>query len=48
MFGGVHLAHLFIFLCCVFVFVSLRPMSCVTNVASVSGLSIVECPFGDL
>ena len=34
------------FLCCVVFFVSLRPVSCVPNVASFSGLSIIDCPFG--
>jgi len=34
-FGGVHVADLFSFLC----FVCLSPVSCVPNVASVSGLS---------
>jgi len=33
-FGGVSVAHLFIFLCCVFCLVCLRPVSCVCNVAS--------------
>jgi hypothetical protein len=28
--------------------VCLRPMSCVPNVSSVSGLSILDCPFGFL
>ena len=46
-FGGVRVAHLFSFLCC-FIFVCLRPVSCVPNVASVSGLSFHNCPFGFL
>ena len=44
-FGGVRFAHLFSFLCCV-ILVWLRPMPCVPNVASVTGLSILDCPFG--
>ena len=43
-FGGVRVAHLFSFLCC-FIFVCLRPVSCVPNVASVSGFSFRNCPF---
>ena len=43
---------LFIFFCVVlclfFCFVRLRPVFCVPNVASVSGLSILDCPFGFL
>ena len=35
-------------LCCVLCCVGLRPVSCVLNVASLSGLSILECPFGFL
>ena len=38
-FDGVRVTHFLSFLCCVFCFVSLRPMSCVPNVASISGLS---------
>jgi hypothetical protein len=45
-FGGV--AHLFSFRCCFFVFVCLRPVSCVPNIASVSGLFILDWPFGFL
>jgi hypothetical protein len=30
-------------LCCVFVFICLRPVSYVPNVASFSGLSILDC-----
>ena len=44
-FGGVCVAHRFNFLCCVICFVCLRPVSCMPNVASVSGLSILDCPF---
>jgi hypothetical protein len=33
-------------LCCVFYFVCLHPVSCVPNVASFSGFSILDCPFG--
>jgi hypothetical protein len=36
-----HVAYLFSFLCCVFCFVFLCPVSCVPNVASVSGLFFV-------
>jgi hypothetical protein len=36
-----------LFQCC-FCFVCLRPVSCVPNVASVSGLSILDCPLGFL
>ena len=41
-FGGTHVAHLISFLCCVicFGFFCRRPVSFVSNVASVSGLSI--------
>jgi hypothetical protein len=39
-FGGVRLVHLFCFLCGVIWFVFLSPVSCVSNVASVFGLSI--------
>jgi hypothetical protein len=35
-------------LCCVFCFVCLRLVSCVPNVASFSGLSIPDFPFGFL
>ena len=41
----------FRFMCCVvlcFCFVCLRPVSCVTNVTGVSGLSILDYPFGFL
>ena len=37
-------AHLFSFLCCCFVFVCLSPVFCVPNVATVSELSIRDCP----
>jgi hypothetical protein len=47
-FGGVRVSHLCGFLCCIFCFVCLRPVSCVTNVASVSGLFIPDCPFSFL
>ena len=42
--GRICIAHLFSFLCCVMFlcFVCLRPVSCVLNVARVSGLSIVD------
>ena len=43
-FGGIRAAHRFNFLYC-FCFVCLRPVSCVPNVASFSGLSIRDCPF---
>ena len=46
-FGGVRVAHLVSFLCCVVLqcFVCLRLVSCVSNATSVSGLSISDCPF---
>jgi hypothetical protein len=44
-FGGVRVAHRFRFLYCAFVVVCLRPVSCVSSVASVSRLSILNCPF---
>jgi hypothetical protein len=46
--SGICTAHLFSFLCCVFNFVCLRPVSCVPNIASFSGLSILDFPFGFL
>jgi hypothetical protein len=44
---GVRVAHRFSFLCCVVFlwFVSLRLMSCMPNVPSVSVLSIIDWPF---
>ena len=45
-FGGFHVVNLFGFLCFVFVFICLRPVSYEPNVARFSGLSIFECPFG--
>ena len=39
-FGGIHVVHLISFLCCVICFACRRPVSFVSNVASVSGLSI--------
>jgi hypothetical protein len=42
--GGVRVAHIFGFLSCLFVFVCLRSVTCASNVASVSGLSILYCP----
>jgi len=47
-FGGVRVAHHFSFLCCVFCFVCLRPVSCVPYIVSFSGLSILDYPFGFL
>jgi hypothetical protein len=51
-FGGSMLHIFFSFLCCVvlclFCFVCLRPVSCVSNVACFSGLSIPDCHFGFL
>ena len=38
-YGGVSVAHLFRFLCCVFCFVCHPPVSCMPNIACVSGLS---------
>ena len=40
-FGGARVTHLLSFLCCVFCFARHRPASCVGNVASVSGVSIL-------
>jgi hypothetical protein len=40
--------HHFSFLCCVFGFVCLGPVSCVPNVACASELSILDLPFGFL
>jgi hypothetical protein len=47
-FGWVRVAHLFNFLCCVVYFLCLRPVSCVPNVARLSRLFIIDCPFGFL
>ena len=33
---------------CYFCFVCHRPVSCLANIAIVSGLSILDCPFGFL
>jgi len=42
-FGGVRNAHRFSFLCCdVFLFVCRRPVSCMPNVASISGLPVLD------
>ena len=50
----VFVAHIFSYLCCVvssfvliffYCFACLPPVSCVLNVANVSGLSILGCPF---
>ena len=40
--------HLWGFLCCLFCFVCLSPVSCVLNVACFSGFSILDFPFGFL
>ena len=42
----VRVGHLFSLMSCIFSFVCLRPVSCMPNVASLSGLSILYCPFG--
>ena len=47
-FGGVRAAHLFNFLCYGFCFDFLRPVSSVPNVASFSGLPILDYSFGFL
>ena len=39
-FGRARIAHRFRFLCCVFSSVCFRPVSCVPNVASVSGFIV--------
>ena len=46
-FGGVRVAHLFSFLCCVMLLclVYVCPVSCVLNVASFSGLFNRDCHF---
>ena len=48
--GSVSVAHLFSFLCCVvfFSFVCLGPVSYVPNVASISGMSVLDCSFSFL
>jgi len=43
-FVEVHVAYPFSFLCCCFC-LSSSPVSCVSNVTSVSGMSILDCPF---
>ena len=50
--GGVSVVHIFSFYCCRVLyccFFSLcfrvRPMSCIPNIASCSGLSVSDCPF---
>jgi hypothetical protein len=45
-FGEIRVALLFGFLCSFFSFVCLRHVSCVSIVASVSRLSILDCSFG--
>jgi hypothetical protein len=46
-FGKAQVAHRFIsLLCCDFCFVCHRSVSCVPSIASFSGLSILDCPFG--
>ena len=44
-FGEVRVAHLFSFLYCVFLFFFCLRLYPVPNVVSVSGLSILDCPF---
>ena len=44
-FGGPVLLIFLSILCCVYCFICLHPVSCVLNVADVSGLSILDCPF---
>jgi hypothetical protein len=41
-FCGSLVVHFFSILCCVFCFVCLRAVSCVSNVASICGLSIIK------
>ena len=43
---GVCVVHLFSFMCVFCLFV--RPVSCMCNVTTVPGLSIIDCPFGFL
>jgi hypothetical protein len=43
-FGEVRVTHVFSFLCCVFCFDCLYPVSCVPNVSSFSELFILDCP----
>ena len=47
-FGAVRVAHFFCFLCSMFCFVRLYLVSCATDVASVSRLSILYCLSGSL
>jgi hypothetical protein len=47
-FGSVSVAHLFIFLCCVFYLVCLRPVALAPHVGSFAGFYILDCPFGFL
>ena len=48
-FYGVHVTNRFSFQCFVlFCFECLPPISCASKVTSVSGLSILDCPFGFL
>ena len=47
-FGRVRVTHRFNFLCFAFCLVCFRPVSCVSNITSVSWLSILDCPFGFL
>ena len=44
-FDGVRVAHCSVFLCCVFYFVCLRPVSCLPNVDGFPGFFILDCPF---
>jgi hypothetical protein len=47
-FGWVYMLFIFLVFCVVFLFCFLRPVSCVPTVASLSGLSNFDCPFGFL
>ena len=48
-FYGVHVPHLFVLFSVLYFFlVCLRPVSCVPDIVSVAGFSILDCPFGYL
>jgi hypothetical protein len=47
-FGVRSVLFIFLALCSIFCFICLHPVSCVLDVASVSGLSILDYPFSFL